>query len=157
MSILTIFGALVIGFAAGLRAFTAPAAVAWSAYLSFLDLHSTPFAFVASPVSVGILSVLAMGEYVGDLLPNSPNRTDPVGLVARIISGWFSAGCLLSATGLFWGIGFIGSVGALAGTFGGFYLRTSLAKRLGVKDMFLAIPEDLLAVGIAFAVLFPVS
>ena len=119
MSILTIFAALVIGFAAGLRALTAPAVVAWSAYLGFLDLRSTPFGFVASPVSVTIFSVLAIGEYVGDLLPNAPNRTAPGGLIARILTGSFSAACLLSAIGLPWGMGFIGAIGAVAGTFGG--------------------------------------
>ena len=151
MSILTIFAALVIGFAAGLRALTAPAVVTWSAYLGFLDLRSTPFGFVASPVSVVIFSVLAIGEYVGDLLPNAPNRTARGGLIARILTGSFSAACLLSAISLSWGMGFIGAIGAVAGTFGGFYLRTRLTKRLSLKDFYLAIPEDLLAIGLAFA------
>jgi uncharacterized membrane protein len=44
---------------------------------------------------------------------------------------------------------FLGSVGALIGAFGGYKARVGLVKSLGVPDFAIAIPEDLLAIGLA--------
>ena len=40
-------------------------------------------------------------------------------------------------------------VGALAGTFGGYHARRGLVRGLKVPDFVIAIPEDLIAVGLA--------
>ena len=42
-----------------------------------------------------------------------------------------------------------GGIGAVLGTFGGYQVRTRLVRALKVKDIFVAIPEDLVAVGLA--------
>jgi uncharacterized membrane protein len=44
----------------------------------------------------------------------------------------------------------LGAVGALIGTFGGYQLRTRLVSGLKVQDIFVAIPEDLVAIGLAY-------
>jgi uncharacterized membrane protein len=66
--------AILLGFLAGLRTFTAPA-VLW------LMRRDSPFAYV--------LGVLALAECVGDLFPKAPARTRPAGLIARACSGAF--------------------------------------------------------------------
>lgn len=141
-----ILGLLIIGFSAGLRGLTSPAVVAWCAYLGCIDLAATPFAFMSSPIFVAILSILAIGEYVWDLLPNTPNRTALPGLISRISTGSFSAACLLAATNNTLAFCILGGVAAIAGAFGGLRLRTRLGKIFGVSDAWIAIPEDLIAI-----------
>ena len=76
-----------IGFVAGLRSLTAPAAVSWAAHLGWLNLHSSPFAFMGSTVAVAIFSLLAIGELIADKMPKTPSRTSLVPLLARILMG----------------------------------------------------------------------
>jgi hypothetical protein len=54
--------AIGLGFATGLRSFTAPAMVSWAARLGWLDLRGTPLAFMGSTVAVALLSLLAIVE-----------------------------------------------------------------------------------------------
>ena len=143
----------IIGFSAGLRTFTAPAIVTWSAYLGYLNLDQTPCAFVASPIAVAIFTALAFGEYVWDILPSTPSRTEAPGLIGRTLTGAFTAACLLAATGNNLAFCIVGSVAAVCGAFAGYQTRVRLVRALGVKDLFVAIPEDLVAIGLAvFAV-----
>ena len=46
----------------------------------------------------------------------------------------------------------MGAIGSLAGAFGGYYARTRLVRALRVPDFAIAIPEDLVAVGLALLV-----
>ncbi|MEO8572573.1 MAG: DUF4126 family protein [Pyrinomonadaceae bacterium] len=144
-----ILGIMLIGFAAGLRAMTPPAVVAWCAYLGCLNLGSTPFAFMSSPISVAILSLLAVGEYVADLLPSAPNRTALPGLIARVATGAFSAACLLGAADNPMALAIIGGAAGIAGAYAGFQARVRLVKALGVNDAFVAVSEDLIAIAIS--------
>ena len=65
--------ALGLGFVSGLRTFTPVAAV-----------------MLARGGIWGIvLAVAAVGEYVVDVLPNTPSRTQAMGLSARVVSGAF--------------------------------------------------------------------
>ena len=140
-----------IGVVAGLRALTAPAAVAWAAHLGWLHLHDSPLGFIASTWAVVLFSALAIFELVGDLLPATPSRTAPAPLAARIISGGFCGACLCVSANqsLFIGAA-LGAVGAVAGAFAGYGLRKRLVTGLNVKDIFVAIPEDLIAMGLAW-------
>ena len=142
--------ALGIGIVAGLRAMTAPALVSWAAGLGWLDLHGTPLGFVGSTAAVAILSLGAVGEYVNDKLPKTPSRTALPGLLARIVTGGLSGACLCVSAGqsLVAG-GLLGAIGAVLGAFGGYQVRTRLVRSLNVKDIFVAIPEDLVAIGLA--------
>lgn len=143
--------ALGIGFVAGLRAMTAPAVVSWAAHLGCLSLHGTPLQFMGSVVAVGIFSLAAIGEYVNDVLPKTPSRTAPGPLIARIVMGGLSDASLCAAVGQSLIVGVVlGGIGAVLGTFGGYQARTRLVKGLNVKDIYVAIPEDLVAVGLAY-------
>src|SRR4051812_19313168 len=102
MNISLIAGILIVGFSAGLRLFTAPAVVAWAAYLGRIDLTASPLSFVGSPITVGVLSLMALGEFVADQLPSTPNRTAAPGLTVRVITGTFCGACLCAAAGASW-------------------------------------------------------
>ena len=149
-----ILAILIIGFATGLRSMTTPAVVAWAAYLGRLGLETTFLSFMASPIAVGIFTLFAIGEYIADLLPNTPNRTGAVGLIARFITGSFSGICLATATGNSLVFGLLSGIAAISGAFAGYYARTGLVKSLGTKDAYIAIPEDLLAIALALIAVF---
>ncbi len=143
--------ALGIGIVAGLRALTAPALVSWAAYLGWLSLGGTPLAFMGSLVAVVIFSVLAVGELVGDVMPTTPSRTSLIPLIARIVMGGLSGACLCAAAGQSLAVGgALGGVGAVIGAFGGYQARTRLVRGFGVKDIFVALPEDAVAIGCAY-------
>jgi uncharacterized membrane protein len=145
--------ALCIGIVAGLRALTAPALVSWAAHLGWLHLDGTPLAFMGSTIAVAIFTVAALVEYVTDQLPKTPARTVPPQLIARIVMGGLSGACLSLSGGASLLLGaLLGAIGAVIGTFGGYQLRTRLVKGLNVKDIFIAIPEDLIAIGLGYLV-----
>jgi uncharacterized membrane protein len=148
--------ALGIGIVAGLRALTAPAAVSWAACLGWIDLHGTPLAFMGSRVAVLIFSLGAMAEYVVDKLPRTPNRTRPGSVIARMVLGGLAAACLSVSAGQSLLVGaLLGGIGALIGTFGGYHIRRRLVSGLRVKDIVIAIPEDLVAIGLAYLLVSP--
>jgi uncharacterized membrane protein len=143
--------ALGIGIVAGLRALTAPAVVAWAAYLGWLNLSGSPLAFMGSVWAAVIFSVLAIVEFVGDVLPTTPSRTSLVPLIARLLMGALSGACLCVAAGQSLPAGAaLGGIGGVIGAFGGYQARTRLVKALKVKDMFIALAEDAVALGCAY-------
>lgn len=138
-----------IGFVAGLRSFTAPAIVAGSAHLRWILLQVSPIAFMGSKWAVIVFSVLALIELVLDQLPNTPPRTGPVGLSARIITGALTGACIAVASfATLWVGALCGAVGAIVGAFGGYNVRVGLVRKLCVPDFVIAIPEDLIAIGL---------
>ena len=138
--------ALAIGVIAGLRAMTAPAAIAWAAWLGILPLAGTPLSFLAHIAAPIILSVAAIGELIADQLPKTPSRKVPVQFITRILTGGLSG----AAIGMVWGSlvgGLIaGVIGAVIGTLGGAEARARLAKTFG-RDLPAALIEDVVAVG----------
>jgi len=146
LALLLAFG---IGVVAGLRSLTAPAVVAWAAHLGWINLHGSAFSFMGSIWPVGIFTILAVVELVADQLPTTPSRTAPIGLSARIVTGALTGACLGVAGGAtFWLAGLAGVVGGIAGAFGGKQARVSLVRALLVPDFAVAIPEDLIAIGL---------
>jgi uncharacterized membrane protein len=142
--------ALGIGFVAGLRTFTAPAVLSWAAYLRPDIL--TGCGFLGSKIAVAFLTLLALAEYVGDLLPKTPKRTAPGPLIARIISGGLCGACLFMQP---WIPGvLIGGIGAVVGAYAGYNARKGLVEKLKVKDAMIAIPEDLFAISMACLLVF---
>ncbi|WP_193047426.1 DUF4126 family protein [Mycolicibacterium baixiangningiae] len=138
--------ALLIGVVAGLRAFTAPAAVAWAAMLNWIVLDGTWAQWVAHPVTVGVLTVLAVGELVTDQLPKTPSRKTPMQFIARLISGGFAGAVIGTAWGYtFGGLG-AGVIGAVLGTLGGYEARKRLVAANGGRDLPIALLEDGVAV-----------
>jgi uncharacterized membrane protein len=144
---------IAIGFVAGLRTVTAPAAVAWGAHLGWLNLHDTRFAFMGSTIALVLFTIGAVGEYVTDQLPSTPARTVPMQFSARIVSGGFSAAGLALAAGQPVALGIaLGVVGAIAGTLGGYHARRGLVRGLKVPDIAIAVPEDIIAIGLGLFV-----
>jgi uncharacterized membrane protein len=144
-----------IGIVAGLRSLTAPAVTSWAAHLGGLDLHGSPLAFMGSTAAVAMFSLLAIVEFVGDVLPKTPRRTAPGPLIARIIMGGLCGACLCASANrsLFAGA-VLGGIGAVIGAFSGYEARKRLVNRLKVKDAAIAIPEDLVAIGLACVFVF---
>lgn len=145
--------ALGIGFVAGLRTCTAPAAVSWAACYGWIALQGTALQFMGSWAAVAVFSFLAVAEYVADKLPRTPGRTRPGPLIGRILFGGLSGAALaLSAQHSPAAGTVLGGIGAVIGAFTGYGVRTRLVPRLGVKDFAVALPEDLVAIGLAYLI-----
>jgi uncharacterized membrane protein len=143
--------AIGIGFVAGLRSMMAPAIVSWAAHLGWLPLRGTSLGFMASPIAVAIFSLLAILELIADKLPQTPSRTAAVGLIGRIITGGLCGACIYVALGASLGMGAaLGIIGALIGAYLGYYVRRGLGSSLKVKDILIAIPEDIIAICLAY-------
>jgi len=149
------FLALGVGFSSGLRTFTAPAVVCWAAHLGRLHLQGTPFSFMGSKAALAIFTFMALFEYIYDLNPNVPSRTSPPSLIARILSGAVCVASLFVSATQSWMVGaMLGGIGAVIGAFAGYHARKSLVQNLKVKDAMIAIPEDLVAIGLACLMVF---
>ncbi|MER9342252.1 DUF4126 domain-containing protein [Mesorhizobium sp. M0601] len=137
--------ALLIGIVAGLRAMTAPAAVAWGAWLGWLPVAGTWASFMGHWIAVGIFTILAIAELVTDQLPSAPSRKVPQQFGTRIVLGAFT-GALIGATGgaIIGGL-IAGAIGAVIGTLGGAEARKRLAAAFG-KDPPAAFIEDAVAI-----------
>ena len=143
--------ALGIGFAAGLRSLTPPAVVACAAHLGWLNLSNSPLAFMGSIIAVVIFSLLAVFELIADLLPSTPKRTAPVGLIARILMGGLCGACVCAASNQSPIIGAIlGALGGVIGAFAGYEVRRKLVAALNIKDTFMGLLEDLITIGLAY-------
>jgi uncharacterized membrane protein len=138
--------ALLIGVVAGLRAMTAPAAVAWGAHLGLITVEGTPLAWLDGSVATWVFTALAVLELVSDQLPQTPSRKVPVQFGARIASGAFCGAAIGMLGGAWIGGAIAGAVGAVIGTLGGADVRGRLAKAFG-KDLPAALIEDVVAVG----------
>ena len=143
---MTLFLTFLIGVFAGLRSLTAPAVVAWAAYLGWLGLDP-PLSLIGSLPAVIILTLLAIGELVADKLPKTPKRTEAPGLIARILTGGIAGACVAvgGALGALPGA-VLGAAGGLVGAFAGYHLRTLIVNGLGVRDLYVALVEDLVAI-----------
>jgi uncharacterized membrane protein len=150
---LVLLMALLIGVVAGLRSLTAPAVVAWAAFLGWINLHGNWAAWVGNVITVIVLTVLAVAELVGDKLPKTPARTSPPSFAARIIMGAFAGAVIGTAWGYKWGGLGAGVIGAVLGTLGGYQARKRLVAARGGQDLPIAVLEDAIAILGGFAIL----
>jgi uncharacterized membrane protein len=131
-----------------MRALTAPAAVSWAAKLGWLNLSGTPLAWLGASVMPWVLTLAAIGELVNDKLPKTPSRKIPPAFIARLVTGALSGGAIGASGGaLVVGL-LLGGVGAVAGTLGGYELRSRLSRAIG-KDLPAALIEDVTAIVLA--------
>ena len=137
--------ALLIGVIAGLRTFTAPAAVSWGAVLGILPLHATPLAFLAHSVTAAIFTLLALVELYADQSPNMKSRKSTPAFAARLISGALCGAAIGATSNALIGGIFAGLIGAAIGTLGGYEARLRMAKRFN-RDLPAAWIEDCVAV-----------
>lgn len=144
--------ALLIGVVAGLRSLTAPAVVAWAAYIGWIDLHGTWASWLTNIIAVIIFTVLAIGELINDKLPKTPARTAAPIFAARIVTGGL-AGAALGAWPhwTFTALG-AGVIGAVLGTLGGYQARKRLVAAMGGRDLPIALLEDAVAIVGGFAI-----
>jgi len=140
-----------IGFVAGLRSLTPPAVVAWAAHLGWLNLNNSALAWMGSIIAVVIFSLLAVFELFVDLQPSTPKRTALVPLTARILMGGLCGACICAAGHQSLMIGAIlGAIGGIIGAFAGYEIRRKVVAALKVKDIFIALLEDLITIGLAY-------
>ncbi|MDX8525836.1 DUF4126 domain-containing protein [Mesorhizobium sp. MSK_1335] len=137
--------ALLIGVVAGLRAMTAPAAVAWGAWLGWLPVANTWASFMGHWIAVGIFTILAVVELVTDQLPSTPSRKVPQQFGARIVAGAFAGAVIGATAGATIGGLVAGATGAVIGTLGGAEVRGRMAAAFG-KDPPAAFIEDAVAI-----------
>lgn len=149
--------ALLIGVVAGLRAFTAPAVLAWAAFLNWVNLSGTWASWMGHWATVAILTVLAVAELVSDKMPTLPSRKSAPQFLVRLASGAFSGAVLGTAWGYRWGSLGAGLIGAVIGTVGGYAVRTRLVAANGGRDRPVALGEDLFAAAAGVAVAFLTS
>jgi uncharacterized membrane protein len=155
--VLVIVLALLIGVIAGLRAMTAPAVVAWGAFLGWIDVDGKWSEWVAHPITVTVLTIFLLVELVTDQLPKTPSRRTAPQFATRLIMGAFAGAVIGSAFfHTFSSIG-AGMVGAVLGTMGGAAARERFASARDGQDRPGAILEDVVAVGGGFLIAFLVS
>jgi uncharacterized membrane protein len=138
-----------------MRSLSAPALVSHYLSRSFSPvLAGSPLRFLQSAKVATGLKVLAGTEIIGDKLPGAPNRIAAPVLLVRILSG-AAVGAAYSLqknqavpTGAI-----LGGLGAVAGSYAFFYLRTQLTKNTTAPDWVYALLEDALTLtgGISLA------
>jgi uncharacterized membrane protein len=126
---------------------TAPALVCWAAYLGWLHFAGTRLAFINHLSTLIVFTILAVGELIADKLPNTPARTAPLGMTARICFGGVCGLALATSAGISLSFSvLLGSTGALVGAFGGYHIRRLIVSKAHVPDLAVAVAEDVTAI-----------
>ena len=143
-----------LGFANGLRTLTPIAVVCWFAYTGHLHVQGTWAFWETNLVSAIIFTVLAIGEYIGDKLPQTPSRIAPGPLAARIVFGGLVGAIVATSLHLSLALGILpGAISAVAGAFLGYHLRRFLTHTVKLPDFPIALAEDFVTAGLAFLAL----
>jgi len=153
MSIVAVVAAIFgIGILSGLRALSPIAVVCWLAMLHRLSLNGW-VSFVGSKVAVGLFSLGAVGELISDKLPKTPSRLKQPGFTIRIVMGAF-CGLVLATAATFSVIGgaLLGAVGAVAGSYLGYFVRTRVTANFGLPDLPVALVEDVICIAGSFVI-----
>lgn len=139
---------VLLGVVTGMRSMTALAAVCWAAWSSMVPEHGWAI-WSAYLVTAIFFTVCAVGEYVVDTLPKTPNRTAHGPALLRVVVGGL-VGALVA-----WAIAepvaggvILGALGALIGTWGSFWMRMTLDRITGY-DLPVALAESASALGLA--------
>jgi len=136
---------VLIGIVAGLRAMTAPAAIAVGARYGAIAVAGTPLAFMGYMWTPWIFCALGVLELITDQLPTTPSRKIPVQFAGRVLTGALSGAALAAPQGLLVAGLIAGIIGAVIGTLGGAAFRARLAAAFG-KDRPAALIEDIVAI-----------
>lgn len=142
-----------LGVCTGLRTMTPIAVLCWFAYRNALHLVGWR-SFTANVIAVAIFTLMALGEYIGDKLPSTPSRTSAIGLTGRCLFGGF-VGLVLAQPLLLSPIVavVIGIVGAVIGSYAGWFVRTRSVAALKCPDWPVAIAEDCITIALSIALL----
>jgi uncharacterized membrane protein len=135
--------ALGLGAISGLRSASGPAFISRAASRGDMDLGGTPLAFLGSTRLSKALTLMQLGETIGDKLPMAPSRTKLMPLLGRAASGGLAGAAAFAsedrraATGVL-----LGSSAAVAAAFAGEGLRALLGGKSGLPDPVVALAED---------------
>lgn len=111
------------------------------------------FGKFGSPTTATLLSIAAVGELIGDKLPITPDRIEVQSVIGRAVSGGVCGAAVARSRSDSWiAGGFIGTLAALASTYGAFHLRAAIGRRLSIPDPIVGAAEDGIALGIGLCV-----
>ncbi|QBD78696.1 DUF4126 family protein [Ktedonosporobacter rubrisoli] len=140
--------AALLGFACGLRSLSPLALLDWSK--KFKPNPSTKLEQILnSPATRIATSLLATGELVVDKLPGTPSRLNIGPLLGRLSVGALAGVSIcqryrqMPALGLL-----LGAAGAWAGSYAGYYARTTLSKNSKLPGFAVGLLEDGAAYGL---------
>ena len=142
-----------LGVIAGMRSAAAPAIAAHILSRNpSRSLLKSPLGFMQSKKVANVLKIFAAGELIADKLPNTPNRTEPVGVIARCLSGSLAGACIFKASGNSALTGALaGSIAALSSTYASYLLRKNTVAKFKISDPIIGAIEDglVLAAGVS--------
>jgi len=142
-----LFAIPLLGICTGLRSLTPMAVICWYAWLGYLPVDATWAAWTGRLWVAIAITLLAVGELIGDKLPKTPSRTAPGPLLARLTLGGLGGSiCATALNGPGLEGVLLGVVGALVGTFAGFMVRRDVVQKLGCPDWPIAVAEDTVAI-----------
>lgn len=135
-----------LGAISGIRAAASPALLARAARRGELGgLSDTPFAALGSDRIAALLTVLMIGEMIGDKTPFIPARTSVPAVLGRALSGAL-VGSALFVSGKRPGVSgaLLGVSSALVGVYAIDGLRSYATQSIGVPDPAFGLLEDAL-------------
>ena len=146
--------ALLIGIAAGLRAFTAVAAVSVATYAGWLVPGGWP-RLLGTPWVAGILTLLAIAEMVGDKYTAMADRLKPISFGIRMACGVAAGATIGSAAHMLAGGGLAGLAGAVAGALASSGVHAWFVGRLD-RPLPAALVQGCAAIGLAVVAILSV-
>lgn len=146
-----------LGGCTGLRTFTPLALLCWFAWRGTIHLSGWR-SFAATLVAAILVTLVALGELYGDKLPKTPSRIALPGLIGRTVFGAV-VGLLLAQPLLLNSAAAVaaGAVGAIAGSFAGWFVRTRTVAALKCPDWMVAVTEDVVAIALSITFLHLVA
>jgi uncharacterized membrane protein len=136
-----VVGSVLLGAAAGARSQLGVATVVARSDPSLPPIFRQPW-------TRRLLVAAAVGELVGDKLPNTPSRLEPPGIAGRLVLGALAAGLFAQTRRASWlPAAGIGAASAIVAAKIGHDVRARLAQH--VPDPAVAVVEDALAFGLA--------
>lgn len=138
---------LLLGVVTGMRGMTAIAAMAWAVWLGLVPEQGWA-TWAGHLVVVILFTACALGEYVADTLPKTPRRTEFGPALGRVVIGALVGAMAAKAIdepvagGVIFGAG-----GAVIGTWGGFFVRMTVA-RIFRRDLPAALLESASAIAL---------
>ena len=128
------------------------AVVCWLGLLHRLPLTGWD-SFLGSKVAVGLFSLGAVGELISDKLPKTPSRLKQPGLSIRVVTGGL-CGVVLATAASFSLVGgaLLGAIGAVAGSYLGYFARSRITGNFSLPDLPVALVEDVICIAGSFYV-----
>lgn len=142
--------AALLGVVAGMRSQLPFALLALAARQGWDTTDAAPRGGVLGSEMAGVgLGVAAAGELIGDKLPFTPSRLDPLPLTGRAVIGGAAGAVLARRAGASTLVGVMaGTAGSALGAFGGYHARVAVGRASGLPDPVWGTVEDAIAVGL---------